>query len=49
MDYATLVRELVERHNALRDRSAPAAAEVDRLAAELADAESGVDPAMATR
>jgi ATP-binding cassette, subfamily F, member 3 len=46
---APLVRELVERHNTLRDRSAPVAAEVDRLAAELAEAEAGADAAMAAR
>ncbi|HSO02477.1 MAG TPA: ABC-F family ATP-binding cassette domain-containing protein [Gaiellaceae bacterium] len=46
---AALVRELVARHNALRDRSGPAAAEVERLAAELAEAEAGVDSVMATR
>jgi len=46
---ATLVRELVERHNALLDRSAPVAGKVERLAAELAEAESGADPAMVTR
>jgi ATP-binding cassette subfamily F protein 3 len=43
----TLVRELVEHHNALRDRSATAAAEVERLAAELAEADA--DTAMASR
>jgi ATP-binding cassette subfamily F protein 3 len=42
---ATLVRELVERHNTLLDRSGPLAAEVDRLAAELSAAEGNVaDP-----
>jgi ATP-binding cassette, subfamily F, member 3 len=46
---AALVRQLVDRHNTLRDRSAPVAAEVERLAAELAEAEAGTDPAMATR
>ena len=46
---AALVRELVERHNTLRDRSAPVAAEVDRLAAELAEAEAGAGSVMATR
>ena len=46
---ATLVRELVERHNALRDRSEPVAAEAERLALELAEAEAGADTAVVTR
>ena len=45
----TLVRELVERHNTLRERSEPLAAEVERLAGELAEAEAGAGSVMATR
>jgi ATP-binding cassette subfamily F protein 3 len=44
---ATLVRQLVERHNALRDQADAMAAERQRLADELATAEA--DPALATR
>jgi ATP-binding cassette subfamily F protein 3 len=46
---AALVRGLVDRHNALRDRSGPAAAEAERLANELAEAEAGAESVMATR
>ena len=46
---ATLVRDLVERHNTLLDRSAPVTAEVERLAAELAEAEAGAGSAIAAR
>jgi ATP-binding cassette subfamily F protein 3 len=41
---ATLVRELVERHNQLRDRGDALAGERARLAAELAAAEEDVTP-----
>jgi ATP-binding cassette, subfamily F, member 3 len=44
---ATLVRSLVERHNALRDDVGRLAAERERLTGELASAEA--DPALATR
>jgi ATP-binding cassette subfamily F protein 3 len=44
---ATLVRELVERHNALRDRVDRLTADRDRLAADLDAAEA--DPALVTR
>jgi ATP-binding cassette subfamily F protein 3 len=44
---ATLVRSLVERHNALRDDVGRLAAERERLAGELASAEA--DPALAAR
>jgi ATP-binding cassette, subfamily F, member 3 len=37
---ASLVRELVERHNSLRDEEEPARAEAERLAAELAAADA---------
>ena len=46
---ATLVRDLVERHNTLLDRSAPVTAEVERLAAELGEAEAGAGSAIAAR
>ncbi len=46
---ATLVRELVDRHNTLRDRSEPAAREVARLTAELEEAGAGADVPVATR
>jgi ATP-binding cassette subfamily F protein 3 len=46
---SALVRELVDRHNSLRDRSGPVAAEVERLTAELSEAEAAGDTAMAAR
>ena len=46
---ASLVRELVERHNALRDRSETVTAKVGRLTAELAGADAAADPAVAAR
>ena len=42
-----LVRDLVERHNLLRDRVDRLAAERDRLAAELDAADADVAPASA--
>jgi len=44
-----LVRELVERHNSLLDRSVPLGVEVERIAADLAEAEAGTDAVMANR
>ncbi|HUF06306.1 MAG TPA: hypothetical protein VMP86_02835, partial [Candidatus Binatia bacterium] len=44
---ASLVRELVDRHNALRDGSDALAAERERLAAELAAAEGEQEPVAA--
>ena len=43
----TLVRDLVERHNALRDRVDSLAADRERLASDLEAAEA--DPALVTR